>query len=61
MHDLEKSGTRDDSVVSHPVMVRAKTDNVSWYILTSLHSRLDPVLSDVELEVAVRVLAVFGD
>jgi hypothetical protein len=47
-------------MVGHPVVIRAKTDDVSWYILTSLHSRLNAVLRDVELEVAVRDLAVVG-
>jgi hypothetical protein len=43
------------------MMVRAKTDDVSWYILSSLHSRLDPVFSYVEFEFAVRILAKFWD
>jgi hypothetical protein len=60
VYNLKECPSRDDSMVGHPVVIRAKTDDVSWYILTSLHSRLDAVLRDVELEVAVRDLAVVG-
>lgn len=48
-------------MVCHPVVIGTKTDDISWYILTSLHSRLDPVLRYVEFEFAVRDLAVFWD
>lgn len=48
-------------MVCHPVMVRAESDDVSWYILTSLDPRLDTVLRHMKRELAFRDLAVRWD
>lgn len=48
-------------MICHPVVVRAKSDDISWYILTSLDPRLDPMPRNVKLEIAVREFAEFGD
>jgi len=45
-------------VIGHPVVVGTKTDDVSWYILSSFDSWLDAMLRDVKREIAVRDLAV---
>lgn len=58
MYDLKQCPSRNESVVCHPVMIGTKTDDISWYILTSLHSWLDAMLRNVKRELAVRDLAV---
>ena len=43
-------------MVGHPVVIGTETDDISWYILTSLDTRLDSMLRYVKIEIAVRDL-----
>lgn len=61
MYDLKQCPSRNESVVCHPVMIGTKTDDISWYILTSLDSRLNAMLRNVKTEHTVRVLAAIWD
>jgi hypothetical protein len=48
-------------VICQPMMVGAQSDDITWNILSPFHTRLDPVLSYMELEFTIRNLTVFWD